>query len=464
MEEKMSKSSRYELIARTGPRYREASSADRKRILNEFIAASGYSRKHAIYVLNRTETKEPTKRARASIYGPEVQEALIELWEYANRICSKRLAPFLPDLVDALSRHGRLILKDSVKTKLLAMSPATIDRTLKAQRRCEGQSCTRPGSLLKKQVPIRTFADWDDVQPGFLEADLVAHCGDTTSGQFLQTLVATDINTGWTEPFCLLRKGERDVIAALTQMRPLLPFVLRGLDTDNGSEFMNHGLIQYCEDNQITFTRSRPYKKNDQCHVEEKNGAIVRRVVGYHRYEGAPAQDAFNRLYSVLRLYVNFFQPSMKLIYKERRDARVKKKYDRAKTPYRRLLQSGILSKEEELKLRETYLALDPTDLLLSVEQLQEDLMKHSIGYEVKAKEARPQTREQAFPDGREKRRARIKSQRKRPRRSGYIDPGSVTTDTAVASENIQRIAGESPSWRQKRIAMERLARIYLGD
>ena len=196
MAEKMSKGSRYELISRTGPRYREASSKDRKRILEEFIAASGYSRKHAICVLSRTNVKEPTKRNRATVYGLEEQNALIELWEYANRICSKRLAPFLPDLIDAVSRHGRLILKESVKTKLLSMSPATIDRLLKAQRRCEGQTCTRPGSLLKKHVPIRTFADWNEVQPGFLEADLVAHCGDTTSGQFLQTLVATDINTG----------------------------------------------------------------------------------------------------------------------------------------------------------------------------------------------------------------------------------------------------------------------------
>lgn len=464
MAEKMSKGSRYELISRTGPRYRNATSRDRKRILDEFIAASGYSRKHAIYVLSQTKVKEPTKRNRAAVYGLEEQNALIELWEYANRICSKRLVPFLPDLIDAVSRHGRLILKESVKAKLLSMSPATVDRLLKARRRCEGQTCTRPGSLLRKHVPIRTFADWNEVQPGFLEADLVAHCGDTTSGQFLQTLVATDINTGWTEPFCLLHKGEQNVIAALTQIRPLLPFAIQGLDTDNGSEFMNYGLIQYCEDNQITFTRSRPYKKNDQCHVEEKNGAIVRRVVGYHRYEGAAAQDAFNRLYSVLRLYVNFFQPSMKLIYKERHDARVRKKYDRAQTPYKRVLQSGILTKEKEQQLRQSYLELDPTDLLLSIEQLQEDLMKHSAGYDDTQKVFVQEIKGKKVTDDSTNRRARIRIKRKRPRRSRNVTVGSVATDTSVASENIQRIAGESPSFRQKRIAMEGLLRIHLED
>lgn len=347
MKAKMSIESRLELAAQVGPRYRKSSASEKTAVLNEFVASTGYSRKHAIRILRRQEQpKVRPKRHRQKKYGREVREALIEVWEAANGICSKRLIPFLPDLLEALERHGRLILRPSIKQKLLTLSHSTMDRLLIIEGKCKGISFTRGGSLLKKQIPIRTFADWNEVESGFLEADLVAHCGDTVSGQFLQTLTLTDIYSGWTEPVCILRKSEEEVIEAINQVRVVLPFPIVGLDTDNGTEFINRGLVQYCETNNITFTRSRPYKKNDQCHVEEKNGSVVRRAVGYHRYEGELAQDAFNQVYAVLRLYVNFFQPSMKLLSKERLHASVRKKYDQAKTPYRRLIDSHDVKAE----------------------------------------------------------------------------------------------------------------------
>src|SRR6185369_2792369 len=197
----------------------------------------------------------------------------------------------------------------------------TIDRLLydiRHGRKKRVLSTTRPGALLKHQIPIRTFSDWNDLKPGYMEADLVAHCGTSVQGTFLNTLVLTDIATGWTECLALLFRSQDHVMIALNQVRPILPFPLLGLDTDNGSEFLNHELLQYCQNEQINFTRCRPYRKNDQCHVEQKNGAIVRRVVGYDRYEGTAACKQLATLYGILRLYINFFQPSMKLLTKQR--------------------------------------------------------------------------------------------------------------------------------------------------
>ena len=260
------------------------------------------------------ETKKP--RCRRRLYQGPVQEALITVWKAANSICSKRLVPFLPEFVSAMERFGHLSLSDDTRQQLLSLSPATVDRLLHQERYANGHGLctTKPGGLLKRQIPVRTFADWSDLAPGFIEADLVAHCGDNTEGSFLNTLVLTDVATGWTECLALLRRSEADVAAGLEIARRLLPFPLLGLDTDNGSEFINYGMLHYCEREKITFTRARAYKKNDQAHVEEKNGSVVRRLVGYDRYEGPNAWRALAALYRVLRLYVNFFQPSMKLV------------------------------------------------------------------------------------------------------------------------------------------------------
>lgn len=384
MEVKMSIQTRKELLLNIKKRYQGASSSNKRKILNEFTEITSYNRKYAIHLLNCNSDKiiatKKEKRVNKRKYDEAIRQALFTIWHAANQICSKRLVPFIPDLLAALERFKHLSLPDDIRSRLLNISPATVDRLLKSHRQelNKGISTTRPGSLLKKQIKVRTFADWDDVVPGFLEGDLVAHCGDRTDDSFLNTLVLTDIATGWTEFFPLLRKGEADVIDSLKVAQQLLPFLLLGLDTDNGSEFINYALLDFCKKQEITFTRSRAYKKNDQAHVEEKNGSIVRRVIGYDRYEGLGAYNALSELYALLRLYVNFFQPSVKLVSKKRDGAKVTKKYDKAKTPYQRLLCSSHISEEAKVKLTTQYNDLDPFMLLKGLEKLQDNFWKHA--------------------------------------------------------------------------------------
>ncbi len=289
----MSLRTRKELLERIRSKYQSAKRKEKNQILDAFVQASGYRRKYAITLLNSTEQerelKEKTKKQRQKIYGDKVRLAFMTVWRAANEICPKRLIPFLPNFVESLEKHNHLSLTTAVKQRLLKMSAATAERILRNERinkNKKGISTTRAGSLLKKQIPIRTFADWSDVTPGFVEADLVAHCGDRASGSFLHTRTLTDISTGWIECVPLLRRSDADVRKALEGIRNVLPFPLLGLDTDNGSEFINHELMKFCESECITFTRALAYRKNDQAHVEEKNGSVVRRTVGYDRFEG----------------------------------------------------------------------------------------------------------------------------------------------------------------------------------
>jgi hypothetical protein len=384
MEKKMSIQTRKELLFHIHKRYNEANWHEKGKILDELIATTGYRRKYAIHLLNHKKKKISTYKkggtSHKSKYNGDTKEALIKIWYTANQICSKRLVPFIPDLLTTLERFGHLALPVDVRNLLLTISPATVDRLLKTKRQ-EGQkglSTTCAGSLLKNQIEVRTFADWNDVVPGFIEGDLVAHCGDTVSGSFLNTLVLTDIASTWTEFFPLLRKSEADVINALRVAQQVLPFSLLGLDTDNGSEFINYGLLNFCKTQKITFTRSRAYKKNDQAHVEEKNGSIIRKLIGYDRYEGLDAYNALSQFYGILRLYVNFFQPSLKLISKTRNGARVTKKYDKAKTPYQRLMHSSHVSKETKEKLKTQYEELDPVTLLQDLKKLQNNFWTYA--------------------------------------------------------------------------------------
>ena len=339
MKKKLSLELRRELLTRTAEDYASARKGIKSQIVDQLVATTGYGRKHAITLLNNPPSRASSSRPRRARYDDRVKRALVTLWTTANRICAKRLVPFVPELIEVMERNGHLSLPPDVRRRLLAISPATADRLLASERSSRhGVSTTRPGSLLKKQIKVRTFADWDDLQPGFVEADLVAHCGESAAGSFLHTLVLVDVATGWTECVALLRRSEADVIGSLNCLRGRLPVPLLGLDTDNGSEFINYEMLRYCQREQITFTRSRVGRKNDQAFVEEKNGSIVRRLIGYDRYTGLGAWRALIQLYEILRLYVNFFQPSMKLIEKQRRGARVKKRYDRAQTPYQRIL------------------------------------------------------------------------------------------------------------------------------
>ncbi len=284
----MSVQAKRELLAQTGPRYRAAPLQQKHAILDEFVAATGYARKYAIRLLGQPTVSRPAPitRPRARTYGPDVVEALTVAWAASNYVCAKRFVPFLPDLVASLERHGHLTLNTEVRAQLLTLSAATADRLLwplRERARPRGIGTTKAGTLLKHKVPIRTFAEWDDVRPGFIEADLVAHCGTRAESPYLSSLVLTDVATGWTACLPLLRHGYDDVIRALDQARLLLPVPLLGLDTDNGSEFLNYPLLEYCARGGITVTRGRAYRKNDQCDVEQKNGSIVRQIGGTPR-------------------------------------------------------------------------------------------------------------------------------------------------------------------------------------
>ncbi len=380
----MSFRAKRELLLQVSTRYHGASHHQKSIILDEFIAATGYARKYAIRLLTRPVPPPITAiaRPRARRYGPAVQEALRVAWAAANGICGKRLVPFLPELVASLERHGHLQLTAEVRAQLLTLSPATADRLLRPARQAQearSLATTRPGALLKRQIPIRTFAGWDEAQPGFVEADLVAHCGQRAEGAFLYTLVLTDVATGWTECLPLLHRGQHAVIQALGRARQLLPFPLLGLDTDNGGEFLNEELLAYCRREQITFTRGRASRKNDQCFVEQKNGVVVRQLVGYDRFEGEAAYRQLTEVYRAVRFYINFFQPSMKLREKQRDGSHTRRRYDPAQTPYRRLVAANLLTPETHQRLATLAQTLDPVRLLQQIETLLDALWRHAV-------------------------------------------------------------------------------------
>jgi hypothetical protein len=377
----MSVQARRELLAEVGPRYRNVDKKQKHTILNEFVAATGYQRKYAIALLNKppqSKKKKPVLRAPRR-YDASVAQALQSVWEIANRPCGKRLVPFLPELVAALQRHGEIRWDQTLTEKILRLSPATADRLLKAARAScsvQGKTTTKPGTLLKHQIPVRTFSEWEDTRPGFVEADLVAHCSETARGDYLYTLTLTDVATQWTECLALRNRSQIAVSQAIATARKLLPFALLGLDSDNGAEFINHTLLRYCQEEKITFTRCRPYKKNDQCHVEQKNWSIVREHVGYDRLETENEWCLLGSLYASLRLYINFFQPCMKLTHKQRLGAKVKKQYDKAQTPYHRLLASGILTSAQADALKAQYQSLNPALLWRLLGKAKERLWK----------------------------------------------------------------------------------------
>jgi len=370
----MSLKSKRELLEVVRPRYLKAKKLEKQKILDEFTSATGYHRKHAIRVLkNQRQVQNHLNRKTKTyktIYRGEVVQALEQIWEICGQICSKRLQPYLPEAIKVLERHKEINITKDTKELLLKISSASIDRCLRPVR-CKsphGLSTTKPGSLLKNLIPVRTFAEWDEERPGFMEIDLVAHCGNTTEGQYLNTLTCTDISTGWTDVTALPHRSQEAVSEAIRRMRQRLPFALLGIDSDNGSEFINDTLYRYCLDEQITFTRSRPYRKNDQAHVEQKNWSVVRHTVGYDRWETEQEFALLESIYADLRLYINFFQPSLKLIGKERIDNKTIKRYDPAKTPYQRVLERQDISLPAKTRLMNLYLQLNPAELRRSID------------------------------------------------------------------------------------------------
>lgn len=361
----MSQHSKRELVQRLQPRYLKADRKEKTKILDEFVAVTGLHRKAAIRRLRQQNGAKSERRGRQKTYTGSVVSALVKIWHICGHICGKRVQPILGDMVDSLERHNELRLDDGTKELLLGVSSATIDRLLqpfKVNKR-RGQSTTKPGGLLKHQIPIRTFADWDDTQAGFVEIDLVAHCGDNVAGQFLYSFTATDVATGWTECFSLRHRSQIAVHDALDQLQKRLPFPLLGIDSDNDSVFINELMLKYCQTNNITFTRCRPYKKNDQCFVEQKNWSIVRRTIGYQRYESQAAQQHLAEIYEMLHLYTNLFQPTFKLKGKKRTGAKVYKTYDMPQTPLQRVLDTKLLSPDNTSLWQAVYRDTNPAQL-----------------------------------------------------------------------------------------------------
>ena len=338
-----------EYAVRQRERYRQLTRrADKRALLDEIVAVTKLHRKAVIRLLRRA----PRARAgyprggRPRRYGPEVGRAAAVLWEAAGHIGPHRLQPFVPELLDRLAHCGELVVPPAVDKLVRQASAATLGRLLAPappQRPARGLATTRAGSWLKKgEIPIRTFAEWDDVQPGFLEIDLVAHCGSTTEGFYLCTLCAVDIATAWIDLEAVWGKGQERVGAAIHRVRTQLPIPVLGLDSDNGSEFINHHLYVYCQQHAITFTRSRAWKKNDNAHVEQKNGAIVRGLIGYDRFATKAAHAQLAAVYRIARLHINFFQPVQKLVSKTRVGARAVRRYGRAQTPWQRLCAANV--------------------------------------------------------------------------------------------------------------------------
>ena len=356
--------SKHELVAAVQARYARAGRVEKGQMLDEFVAATGYHRKWASGLLRHGPP--PGRRGqggRPRVYSAVVVGALRTVWEASGELCGKRLAPFVPEFVAALEAEGAVALDPAVREQLLQMSAATMDRRLhpfRLQRR-HGVGTTRPGTLLKQQVPIQTYTPWDEQRPGFVEIDLVAHCGTSTAGHYLNTLTVTDVATGWTECAAVWGKGQAAVFGALEQVRARLPMPLLGIDSDNGSEFLNAHLVRWCEQERLTFTRSRPYWKNDQAHVEQKNWSVVRRLVGYDRYETEAELALLQRVYQWLRLWTNHWQPVLKLIGKARVGAKVRKHYDTAQTPYRRVVASAVLTPAARERLDREHTAYGPT-------------------------------------------------------------------------------------------------------
>ncbi|HEY6289544.1 MAG TPA: transposase family protein [Nitrospiraceae bacterium] len=318
------------------------------------------------------------RKPRSRVYDRAVIEILEKIWAIADGLCGKRLKAFIHTALPSLERYREISFPDpALRTKLLSVSPATIDRLLAPTRKRfwdRARSRTKPGTLLKHHIPIRTFADWNETSPGFLEIDLVAHDGGSGYGDFLQTLDATDIATGWTEPRALRSKARIHVVNALEDIRRALPFPLLGIDSDNGAEFINDHLFRVCTALHITFTRSRPYRKNDSCFVEQKNYSIVRRAAGYYRYDTDKQLEMLTALYAQLRLYTNYFQPAMKLVSKTRQGSSVHKTYDEPQTPLERVLLLDSVSTQDKARLSQQFNDLNPAQLKRTIAHLQQQL------------------------------------------------------------------------------------------
>ncbi len=392
---------RQSVTAVVAGRYRRAGKRNKGVILDEFTQLTGYNRSYASWVLRnvgkrirldnkmisrKLETRlvivgsrrKKIRRNKPRSYDEKVLSALRKIWVIMDCMCGKRLVGVLGELIPVLEEHEEIELDTTTKQKLQEISASTIDRALAPERKrllSRTRSKTKPGTLLKHKIPIKTFSQWDEQKPGFVEIDLVGHDGGNISGDYIQTLDVTDVCTGWTETKAVRNKARVWVFEALKQIRKRLPFKLLGIDSDNGAEFINSELYDYCLKEEITFTRARAYRKNDNCYVEQKNWSVVRRALGYLRYDTEGELEIINRLHGYLRLYTNHFQPVMKIREKIRVGSRVKKKYDKPRTPYQRVLDSDVEKERKEALIKE-HVKLNPAELKRQITRLQDKLWK----------------------------------------------------------------------------------------
>lgn len=381
--ETLSKLARKELVTAIRERYIRASKGEKTSILNEFTQVAGYHRKHAIRLLRNLMTSEPQAMVMRSnkVYDAAVRDALIVLWETADRICGKRLKAVIPNLVEAMERHGHLKLETTIRTKVLSASASTIDRALQPIRKSTGnRKKKRIFRRLSKEIAIKTSHDWKDSLPGYVEIDFVVHGGGSMSGEYLHSLVATDVCSGWTEAIPLLAREQSLVIEGLRRIQSQMPVIILGINSDNDSAFINDTLNVYCEQTGIIFTHSRVHHSNDQAWVEQKNGAVIRKIVGHERFSGIIAGQAMAQLFQAVRLYVNYFQPSFKLREKIRYGAKVKKWYNSPATPCDRLLADNGVAEKVKEALRIQKERLDPVQLLHRIRQGQSTLATLSAG------------------------------------------------------------------------------------
>ena len=372
----VSTATRTEVLEAIRGRYIEASKRDKTRMLDEFVALTGCHRKHAVRLLGQSDEhveREVPKGRR--IYDEAVRQALVVVWEASDRICGKRLKAALPSMVESLERHGHLDLDPGVRERLFSASASTIDRLLRPVRQSAGsRRRLKRRRRMGSRVPVRTFMDWNEPSPGYLEIDLVAHGGGAVSGAFIHSLVATDISSGWTEAVPLLAREQSLVVEGLEAISGVFPVQVRGIDSDNDSVFINETLVGYCEENEIEFTRSRAYRKNDQAWIEQKNGSVIRRFVGHERHSGAVAGQTMAHLYGAVRLYVNYFQPSFQLLAKSRKGGSVTKRYSKPATPCDRLLGRDDVGEDTKRRLRYNRAELDPVSLLHTIRASQSAL------------------------------------------------------------------------------------------
>ena len=367
---------RTEVLGAIRSRYREASKRDKSRMLDEFVALTGCHRKHAVRLLGQCDKVSDRTAPRGQrVYDEAVRQALVVVWEASDRICGKRVKAALPSMVESLERHGHLDLDPDVRRLLFSASAATIDRLLRPVRERAGSRRRRKlKRKLGSRVPVRTFMDWNEPKPGYLEIDLVAHCGGTVTGSFISSLVVTDVCSGWTEAIPLLAREQSLVTEGLEAISGVFPVPIRGIDSDNDSVFINETLVGYCADRGIEFTRSRAYRKNDQAWIEQKNGSVIRRFVGHERYSGPVAGQTLAHLYGAMRLYVNHFQPSFQLLERSRDGGSVKKRYKKPATPCDRLLQRDDVGDDTKRWLEDSRARLDPVSLLHTIREAQSAL------------------------------------------------------------------------------------------